>query len=70
MSWLPAEERPILAVDLGGTKLAVAVISPQGELLTELQEPTCQDGPDPGIEQIVRLARDLLDSPAVEELNI
>ena len=70
MSWLPAEERPILAVDLGGTKLAVAVISPQGELLTELQEPTCQDGPEPGIEQIVRLARDLLDSPAVEELNI
>ena len=70
MSLLPAEERPILAVDLGGTKLAVAVISPQGELLTELQEPTCQDGPQPGIEQIVRLARKLLDSPAVDGLKI
>jgi glucokinase len=50
-------------VDLGGTKLAVAVVSPEGELLAQIQEPTCQDGPEPGLEQIVRLARALLESP-------
>lgn len=70
MSLLPAGERPILAMDLGGTKLAVAVISPQGELLAHVQEPTCQDGPQAGIEQIVRLARALLESPNIATLPI
>lgn len=50
----------ILAVDLGGTKVAVAAISPQGELLLRAEEPTCQDGPQAGIGQIVRLLRELL----------
>jgi glucokinase len=65
LSTLPIAERPVLAVDLGGTKLAMAVVSPQGELLAQLQEPTCQEGPHAGIEQIVRLARKLLDSPDI-----
>jgi glucokinase len=57
-------------VDLGGTKLAVAVVSPRGELLAQLQEPTCQEGPQPGIEQIVRLAQALLASPNLAGLNV
>lgn len=70
MSSLPVAERPVLAVDLGGTKLAVAVVSPHGELLAQLQEPTCQDGPQAGIEQIVRLAQALLDSPNISTAGI
>lgn len=70
MSFAPVAERPVLAVDLGGTKLAVAIVSPRGEVLAELQEPTCQDGPELGIEQIVRLARELLDSPAATGLQV
>jgi glucokinase len=66
----PFAERPILAVDLGGTKLAVAVVSPRGELLAELQEPTCQDGPQAGIEQIVRMARTLLDAREIIPLKV
>lgn len=50
----------ILAVDLGGTKVAVAAISPQGELLLRAEEPTRQDGPQAGIGQIVQLLRELL----------
>lgn len=70
MSPMPVAERPVLAVDLGGTKLAVAVVSPRGELLAHVQEPTCQDGPESGIEQIVRLARGLLDSPSITPLDV
>lgn len=70
MSSLPVAERPVLAVDLGGTKLAVAVVSPQGKLLYEIQEPTCQDGPKAGIEQIVRMARILLDAPEIVPLRV
>jgi glucokinase len=70
LSPIAIAERPVLAVDLGGTKLALAVVSPQGEILAQLQEPTCQDGPQPGIEQIVRLARALLDSPSIAALSI
>lgn len=70
MSSLPVPERPVLAVDLGGTKLAIGVVSPQGKLLAEIQEPTCQDGPEAGMEQIVRMARTLLASPEIAPLNV
>jgi glucokinase len=69
LSFLPDAERPVLAVDLGGTKLALAVVSPQGKLLAEIQEPTCQDGPEAGIEQIVRMAHALLDAPEIAPLQ-
>jgi glucokinase len=70
LSFLPDAERPVLAVDLGGTKLALAVVSPQGKLLAEIQEPTCQDGPDAGIEQILRMARTLLGAPEIIPLKV
>jgi glucokinase len=70
LSSLPVAERPVLAIDLGGTKLAVAVVSPRGALLAELQEPTCQDGPEAGIEQIVRIARTLLEDPEIVPLKV
>lgn len=51
------QERVTLAVDLGGTKTAVAVVSQSGVILARLQEPTGQDGPGPGIDQLERMAR-------------
>lgn len=50
----------ILAVDLGGTKTAAALVTSAGDLLHRLQEPTCQSGPREGIAQIARLARRLI----------
>jgi glucokinase len=47
----------ILAVDLGGTKTATAVVTSNGTLLSHRQEPTCQNGPREGIEQLVHLAK-------------
>lgn len=70
MSSLPVPQRPVLAVDLGGTKLAMGVVSPQGKLLAEIQERTCQDGPEAGLEQIVRMARTLLESPEMAPLHV
>lgn len=63
-------ERPVLAVDLGGTKLAVALVTPQGELLAHLQEPTSQEGPQAGIKQIAHLLRDLLEKQDFPIKNI
>jgi glucokinase len=48
----------------------VAAVSPRGELLAQFQEPTCQEGPQPGIEQIVRLAQALRTAPNVAGLDI
>jgi glucokinase len=45
----------ILAVDLGGTKVATALITTRGKILSQNEEPTCQEGPQAGINQIVRL---------------
>lgn len=53
-------EKHILAIDLGGTKVAVAVISAQGNILARAQEPTNQSGPGPLIEQMARMLRELL----------
>lgn len=50
----------LLAVDLGGTKVAVAVISAQGNVLRRAQEPTNQTGPKQLIEQMARMLHNLL----------
>jgi glucokinase len=46
------------------------VVSSQGEILAQNQEPTRQSGPQAGIEQIIRLARKLLDSPTLTGLTV
>ncbi|MCC7450311.1 MAG: ROK family protein [Anaerolineae bacterium] len=50
----------LLAVDLGGTKIAAALVSTDGAILARNQEPTCQTGPQDGMEQIARLLRGLI----------
>ncbi len=57
----------LLAVDLGGTKVAVAAITPQGQILQKLQEPTRQDGPQAGMAQIIRLLQALRQGSGLPE---
>lgn len=52
--------KKILAVDLGGTKVATAIITRDGQILKRKQEPTCQDGPKEGIKQIMRLLHEMV----------
>ena len=48
-------EKVILAVDIGGTKIAAAAITVDGRILTRRMVPTLQKGPESGIDQIIRL---------------
>jgi glucokinase len=49
----------LLGIDIGGTKLAVAVATPDGEVLAERREPSQADeGPDAMIGRTARMARD------------
>lgn len=50
-------ELAALAIDLGGTKTAAAVVSQRGAILSRVQEPTCQDGPVAGVDQLERMIR-------------
>jgi glucokinase len=49
----------LLAVDLGGTKVAVGALTIEGEILGRAEEPTCQEGPAPLISQIARMLHSL-----------
>ena len=49
----------LLAVDLGGTKVAAALMQVDGEILLREEEPTCQTGPKDGIAQIAELLESL-----------
>ena len=46
-------ERPVIGVDLGGTKIAAALVSPSGQILARGLTPTmAADGPGPVIERL------------------
>ena len=49
-----------LAVDIGGTKTAAALIEADGQRIGAVQEPTCQMGPAAGIQQVISLLQSLL----------
>ena len=49
----------ILALDIGGTKIAAAIVAETGEITTRKQEKTCQSGFDEGLIQIKHLLREL-----------
>lgn len=65
-----APERPILAVDVGGTKLAAALVTPQGKLAAWMQESTSQAGPEASIRQIAHLLRQLTASQGISMKEI
>ena len=46
----------VLAVDLGGTKVAVALVTSQGEILDKAQQPTDRSGPEAVAVQIAQMA--------------
>lgn len=50
----------VAAVDVGGTKLAVAVVGPQGELLAERRAPTLGEGPEGLFATLAELLDDVL----------
>jgi glucokinase len=54
----------VAAVDVGGTKLAVAVVGPQGELLAERRAPTLGEGPEGLFATLAELLDDVLAAAA------
>ena len=51
----------VIAVDMGGTKVAVALVSRDREISHRLTEPTIQTGPAEGIAQVARLCRQVME---------
>lgn len=62
MNQAVTNDRYILAVDIGGTKLAAAVITSGGMIRSRIVEPTLQEGPRQGIAQIIRLLQSVMRS--------
>lgn len=59
------ESNYILAIDIGGTKTAAAVVDTEGTILARKQEPTCQSGPQNGIAQITRMLNTLIEKSQI-----
>jgi len=56
----------LLSVDLGGTKVAAAVMTPQGKILFRVQEPTNQEGPTYLNNQIAKMLRSLINQSGLK----
>ena len=67
---------PILGIDIGGTKLALGLATPDGTLLAEARRPSAaEDGPEAVIGRILELARGVVEEAgigleAVERIGI
>lgn len=48
-------DKPILAVDVGGTKIAAAVVTRQGHIVSKRRQPTDLSGPQAAVEQIIAM---------------
>ncbi len=59
-------DRPVLAIDIGGTKLAAGLVSADGELVWRTSAPTPSDvGADGLLEAVVDVARSAIDAADV-----
>lgn len=58
-------EQIVLAVDIGGTKIAVAAITTHGQILSRLIVPTLQKGPEAGFQQLIDLLEKLLEQSSL-----
>ena len=56
----------VLAVDIGGTKIALAVVTSKGELLADKIFPTPQAGPENGIALIVKHLEALIQESQID----
>jgi glucokinase len=54
------EPKLLIAVDIGGTKTAVALVDQAGAILNRVSEPTSQNGPAAGFQQIIHLIENIL----------
>lgn len=60
------EPARILGIDIGGTKLAVGVATPDGRVLADARRASgAHEGPDPMIRRVVDLAREVLERAEV-----
>ncbi|MFB9991135.1 ROK family protein [Deinococcus oregonensis] len=58
---LEATSRHVLAIDIGGTKLAVGIVAETGELIDSVRTPThAEQGPDRVLERLLDLSHSLL----------
>lgn len=57
----------VLAVDIGGTKIALAVVTSNGQILVEKIFPTPQTGPEKGIALIIQQLEDLIRESKIEK---
>ena len=61
---------PVIAVDLGGTKLAVAVVDSQGNLVLKRRYPVEKRTPDDSIEQIISACLEILRDTDLDTVKI
>ncbi len=55
------DRRIAVAIDIGGTKLAMGVATPDGRILADLRRPSqAEEGPDRMIERIIELSREVI----------
>jgi glucokinase len=59
-----------LAIDVGGTKVAVAAVNQYGALLKKLQQPTDLSGPQMVVDQIVAMSKQILGAETVGAIGI
>ena len=56
---------PVLAIDLGGTKLATAVVDSQGRILSSRKEPVVRSSPGATVDQIAAECNSVVASSGV-----
>ena len=57
------DQQPVLAIDIGGTTIRLALVSDKGEILTRERCPTlAEEGPEPIIDRILSAVNHLLQS--------
>ena len=62
---------PILGIDIGGTKLAVGVATPDGRLLADARGPSgASDGPGAMIDRVVELSREAVERAGLRLADI
>jgi glucokinase len=61
----------VLAIDIGGTKLAAGIVDTEGRILARGEAPTlAAEGFEPVLGRIARLGRDLLSRPEVGDVSV
>ena len=63
-------EKKILAFDIGGTKIAAAIVGTDGSLRHIAQEPTCQEGPEAGFEQLAAMTEKCLQTAGMKKGDV